>query len=429
VARASTPTRDEGATWNPVALGGATSIRGIARLATLAAHAARPRADDDHRELAGDLRLDGLRADVHEALPAHLERQGLLLGPPPGAVGRERDLLVVGGSCFVSTNGGAGFVPLGVADPQATDNVLTGCEAGSPTLYAALQTGGTWKLWRSDDGGASFVNPYTIGGFYGTLCASSIHPNVVVWGDVEAHRSTDSGATFASVNTWGEYYGDPAHKLHADLFGFDVYPDPSDSRGEIWFFGSDGGLYESLDSGATVQNLCLSGLGVSQYYSTLTSKATPSLILAGAQDQGYQRGSYVAPLPGGPTTPFQQLISGDYGHLTSSDGTHARVICTYPGFVLIQDGENSHALSTVDFPAGSDHDWLPAVVADPTNANVFYFCGNQLWRYTRQGNGTWQVAPHSTQNFATGGHYLTALAFAPSSPDRAYAVNDGGRIW
>ena len=42
-----------------------------------------------------------------------------------------------------------------------------------------------------DDAGASFVNAYTIGGFYGTLCASSISPNVVVWGDIEAHRSTD----------------------------------------------------------------------------------------------------------------------------------------------------------------------------------------------------------------------------------------------
>jgi len=423
-------TRDEGRTWEqPPGIVGVSSIRGIARFDD-AAHTLLVLAQTTTLANAPAVFVSVDHGRTFTKRYQHnVSGNASFWVPRRGAGAVATIYLVVKGQCLVSTNGGTTFTALANADAGATDNVLTGSEAGSPTLYAALRNGSTWTLWRSDTAGASFVNAFTIGGFYGTLCASSIAPNVVVWGDVEAHRSTNSGATFTSINSWGDYYGDPAHKLHADLFGFDVYPDPANSAGEVWFFGSDGGLYKSLDSGGTVQNLCLHGLGVSQYYSTLTSRTSPSLIQAGAQDQGYQRGTYVAPNGSGPSTPFNQLISGDYGHLTSSDGSHARVISTYPGFVLISDGEAFPALSTVDFPAGSSHDWLPAVVADPLDARIFYFCGNQLWKYTRQANGTWLVTLQSTQDFATGGSYLTALAFAPGDPQRAYAVNDGGKIW
>jgi hypothetical protein len=423
-------TRNEGQTWEtPTGLFGITSIRGIARFDD-AQHTLLVLAQTN---ILGNAPAVFVSVDYGRTFTKRYQHgssgNASFWVPRRGAGAVSTVYLFVRGQCSLSTNGGSSFTPLGLADAGAVDNVLTGSEAGSPTLYVALRNGSTWTLWRSDNAGASFVNAYTIGDFYGTLCASSISPNVVVWGDIDAHRSTNSGASFSLINSWGEYYGDMAHKLHADLFGFDVFPDPANAAGEIWFFGTDGGLYKSLDSGVTVQNLCLSGLGVSQYYSTLTSRTSPTRILAGSQDQGYQRGTFEYPTGPGASTAFNQLISGDYGHLTSSDGSHARVICTYPGFILIQDGETVPSLSTLDFPAGSQHDWLPAVVADPLDSRVFYFCGNQLWKYTRQTSGAWQVTLQSTQNFAVGGSYLTALAFAPSDASRAYAVNDGGRIW
>src|SRR4029077_20450608 len=66
---------------------------------------------------------------------------------------------------------------------------------------------------------------------------------------------------------------------------------------------------------------------------------------------------------------------------------------------------------------------------DPLDSRVFYFCGNQLWKYARQPNGTWQVTLQSAPSFTNGGSFFPARAFAPSDPSRAYAVNDGGRIW
>jgi hypothetical protein len=249
----------------------------------------------------------------------------------------------------------------------------------------------------------------------------------VMHGGLEAWRSADGGATFTRVNTWGAYYGDPAHKLHADLPGIFCWPDPA--GGERWYFGTDGGLFESTDGGVNVNNLTLTGIGTSQYYSTLSSRANPDRIQAGAQDQGYQRGTWQPPTGSGPSTDFAQLISGDYGHLTSSNGTHNLVYSTYPGFVLIAEGETSPTLRMADFPAGSNHDWLPMVVADPGNANSFFLCGDKLYRYNRAGNA-WTPVQHTAFNFLTGGAaFLTAVAFAPSDAQRMYAVNDRGRLF
>src|SRR5205085_8366192 len=99
--------------------------------------------------------------------------------------------------------------------------------------------------------------------------------------------------TFTKVNNWGDYYANPLSKLHADTPGIFCWPNPAGA--ERWYFGTDGGLFESQDGGVTVRNLTFTGIGTSQYYSTLSSRTNPDRIEAGAQDQGYQRGVYQAP--------------------------------------------------------------------------------------------------------------------------------------
>jgi len=175
-------------------------------------------------------------------------------------------------------------------------------------------------------------------------------------------------------NDWWEYYDDPVNKLHADFPGLDCIPQPGGR--EAWYANTDGGIFRSDDGMATFTNISLAGLGVSQYYDTHTSINDPDLLLAGSQDQGYQRSTG----PGrGAVWDFEQLISGDYGHLSSSDGTHGTVFSVYPGFVLVQQGEQNPVLSGyLDFPANEDHGWMPFIVADPAHAQGFYFCGTRL---------------------------------------------------
>ncbi|MBL8860444.1 MAG: hypothetical protein JNK02_00385 [Planctomycetes bacterium] len=422
-------TRDDGATWQqPAGLPALSSCRGVGVLADAARTIL----------IFGQYTPSGTRPGVFASTDNGRTFTNRWTGSQnhPGWMWVPRKAPFQAAHCYVlhrgvlyaSTNGAQTFQQRGTVNANATRGILAGSEAGAPTLYAAVEVSGSWRLHRSDDAGSTWAQVSTLSDLWdGTLCASTIDPLRVMHGGVEAWRSSNGGVTFTKINGWGEYYGNPASKLHADLPGIACWPDPA--GGERWFFGTDGGLYQSLDGGLTVQNLTLTGIGTSQYYSTHTSRANPDRIQAGSQDQGYQRGIYQTPTGNGPSTDFAQLISGDYGHLTSSDGTHGLVYSTYPGFVLIAEGETNPALRQANFPSGSTSGWLPMVTADPLDPNRFFFCGDKLYRYTRIGNN-WSSAAHTTFNFLTGGAtYITAVAFAPSDPQRMYAANNAGRLF
>jgi len=326
-----------------------------------------------------------------------------------------------------STNLGASWSAVGAAPVSGTQAELTGSEAGAPRLWSVWKSGGQSKLYRSNDAGASWTFLSNLSDYWDVLNASLTSEDVLLYGGVEAHRSYDAGSSFAVINTWGAYYGNPAARLHADIQGIDVVPS-SGLFGETWYISTDGGLYRSTDLLSSVENLALSGLRISQYYSTHTSSANPEHVLAGAQDQGYQRatsGSASAePLD------FTQLISGDYGHLTSGDGDHDFVFSCYPGFVLIQVGETNPQLRTADFPAGEDHAWIPPIVADPLDARNFFLCASHLYRYVKGSGNTWTVTQWSNFDFGVAaGEYVSALVFSPLDPQRAYAVTDRGRMY
>jgi hypothetical protein len=331
--------------------------------------------------------------------------------------------LMISRMLYRSTNLGASWTPVGGLPSSPSKVILAGSEAGSPCLYVAARLAGNWELWRSTDGGASWAYRAELDDWWETLNCSITDPDIVAYAGVEVWRSANGGGSFTKVNGWGEYYGDPLHKLHADNPGLEVIWVPG--AGERWFPCTDGGIYRSDDRLLSVTNLSLAGLGVSQYYDVHTSVNSPYRIVAGSQDQGYQRANGLRD----PQADFDQLISGDYAHLTSGNGAHTIVFSVYPGFTLVQHGEVIPTLHYLDFPAAADHLWLPPIVADPENLQAYYFCGQYLYRglWTGGDNVTYTSHP---QNFTTfGGNYLSAFAISALDLDRRLAVTDTGEIW
>lgn len=329
--------------------------------------------------------------------------------------------LMSGNTLLVSQDEGLTFTDLGSASSTANDVILTASEAGAPTFYAALHDGSSWNLHRSTDGGVNWTWCHTIPDFWETLLASITDPELVFFAGVECWRSTDGGQSFAKINNWYDYYGDPENRLHADLPGMDAHMIGGQ---EVIYCNTDGGTYASHDGGATVQNLSLWGLAISQYYSSYTSASGPYLIAAGSQDQGYQqstlgeRNGYL---------PFDQLISGDYGHLTSAVRDHNWLYSVYPGFVLLQVQEAPpHYLFQIDFPS-CDHSWMPFILADPLDTDVFYLCGDHLWRYERNAPSYSYAMSEMPQDF--GGSYSTALAISPADYDCWYVTTNNGLLW
>ncbi len=331
--------------------------------------------------------------------------------------------LLVDDILMLSTDGGDNWQQAGELGSWSSEAELVGSEAGAPRLWAILD-GNT--LYRSDDAGLTWRNVYTVTDYWGSLNASILDADLFAWGGVEVHRSTDGGRSFDNVNDWWAYYNDAESYLHADIPGIDVFLVPE--GGEQWYISTDGGLYSSVDGLQTVQNISMQGLRVSQYYSTLTSSAYPEHIAAGAQDQGYQVTATME--QSGDIKQFEQIISGDYGQLSSSDGTHDLVYSVYPGFILVQEGEMDPILDYLDFPSGESYvPWLPPVVADPDNKEAFFFPASKLYRYERI-EGRWASRQYSQQDFAANrGEYLSAMAFSPVDSRRAYAATNNGRVF
>src|SRR6185295_15817608 len=98
---------------------------------------------------------------------------GALWVPRKGTAAATHVYLVQNGRLYTSTNGGTNFVQGATIDAGADRALLVGSEAGAPTLYAALRSGGSWTLHRSTNAGASFSAVHAIGDFYESLEASS----------------------------------------------------------------------------------------------------------------------------------------------------------------------------------------------------------------------------------------------------------------
>ena len=325
---------------------------------------------------------------------------------------------------FHSEDYGDSWTELGGPASGASDGQLVGSEAGAPTFYAAL---GSARIWRSDDAGENWTAVQDISDYWGSINTSSINPNFLIWGGVDTYHSIDGGETVLQHNSWGEYYGDPANYLHADIPGIDVAFDADGN--EIIYICTDGGLYRSTDYMSSVENLSLKGLRVSQYYSTLTSTKTPDHVAGGTQDQGYQITNGVEQ-DDDSAFDFDQIISGDYGHLTSSDGDHDWVYSVYPGFILVQIGEVTPSLAYLDFPSNESYvPWLPPIVADPDEEQAFFFPATHIYRYEFVGTG-WETTLWSEQDFAYySDEYISVLDFSPVDPNRAYAATSYGRVF
>ncbi|MBI5324777.1 MAG: T9SS type A sorting domain-containing protein [Ignavibacteriae bacterium] len=287
-------------------------------------------------------------------------------------------------------------------------------------------------VFRSTDEGANwnYRGEINFGPFDNNSMAVSVtNPNVMFFGGVELYYSFNGGISWNSRNYWGDYYGNIADVLHADIPGVDVFKDPQ-AEADYTLISTDGGIYISPDNAVTVYNLSMNGLNVSQYYSTYTDKKNYNKVYAGSQDQGLQR----CLLDSGQSLAFEQIISGDYGHLCSSDSGKT-LWSVYPGFAHIYtdfDRTNTKR-SSWDFEF-LNHLWMPPVIEDPNDHKSAYIAagGNndkqKICHLTLYGE---TILPdylpyvfNSTDN-AT----LSALAISSLDKSNFYAMTDNGKFF
>lgn len=300
--------------------------------------------------------------------------------------------------------------------------VLFNIFGGNSNVVVSQDTGKTWSLKGAYDGSPFDWNM--------SMAVSSANPDSLFIGGVNVHKSGDLGGNWKKVSNWSEYYGNPEHKLHADIPSIQVFHDPVGT--EYILVMTDGGIYISTDGLESVTNITMQDIGTSQYYDVLTSTSEePYHIYAGSQDQGFQKSIDSTESILG----FRQTISGDYGHLTSSDSGKS-VWCNYPGFSMYYPlARTSDHQRGKGFKSGNRL-WIPPIVADPADPRVAYVASGLgdssiIWKlqYVTPGDSVTSEPMSFDFSDSNKNRRVSSLAISPINNDHWYVTTTDGRFF
>jgi hypothetical protein len=177
----------------------------------------------------------------------------------------------------------------------------------------------------------------------------------------------------------------------------------------------------------------LKDLNISQYYSTYTHRTKTDVIYAGSQDQGFQKSWQT----GGGIVDFDQVISGDYGHIVSSDGGNS-IWTDYPGFAMYYpEASTSNSMASLDWDGmGMKNSfWMPPLMADPYFPERVYVGGGtsdagcHLWQLTHErGTVTSLEFPFDFSNGDQNAR-IASMAYSPINKDYRYVLNSNGKFF
>ncbi|HMO39950.1 MAG TPA: T9SS type A sorting domain-containing protein [Saprospiraceae bacterium] len=319
----------------------------------------------------------------------------------------------------------------------APANVVAWSGNGLTRLYTYTTTNGTIRVHTSDDYGKNWTvkgflpkKPWEVG-----LYVSPSNPDALLMGEVECYRSLDGGANWLKINNWWDYYNNVAGKLHADMMHFAEFNTATGTP--FLLISHHGGLTISSDFLASQNNISLWGLNTSQYYSVRTDPHSPHYVYAGSQDQGLQISSQ---LQTAGVLSFDQVISGDYGHLVFS--RNGRSLWTvYPGGDVSYYASPRTGRWMANYEVNSEHTsvWLPPLMPSPLpEEDVVYLAGGNV----DGGRGSHLIRLEAVNqqrinasqlpfdfHAQSGGGVISAMAASPLNPDLWYVATTNGRFF
>jgi photosystem II stability/assembly factor-like uncharacterized protein len=379
------------------------------------------------------------------------------------------------GMVWSTSDAGLTWVPATHAAPWQGRVEVVYAAADPDTVYASVDLNGG-QIWRSTDGGATFVaraghNSDGVAasylgdqGWYGNVlwAGDPTDADLVLLGGVDLWRSTDGGDTVGEMSTWWS-----SGSAHADQHAITAHPGYDGVANRTVLFGNDGGIYRAPDvrsvgndpappHDAGWENLNHS-YGVTQFYSGAVN--ANGVVIGGAQDNGtlaYHR-------PDG-SNQWKQIFGGD-GGFCASDPHDPQTF--YGEYVFLNVHRNLDG-ATTDDTTGDRYisgqffdqvngrwDWKPvpfripdamtqraAFIApfalDPNSPGTMLAGGESLWRTsdvkapnTPTSGPRWmQVRPPSPSPGSTRPfNAISAITIAPGSSDEIWVGYEDGQVW
>ena len=267
--------------------------------------------------------------------------------------------------------------------PSSPKDMIAIVEAKETGLYISSDGGETWKSQSAT------MNVVSRPFYFSCLVIDPKDPKRVYRPGYGFSYSDDGGYSFTDASYDGGW-------VHSDHHALWINPSYTNQM----YLGTDGGVYISLDRGATW--MFVYNLPVGQFYHVACDNNTPYRMYGGLQDNG----SWMAPsaAPGGVNNSSWQDMYGGDGFWVQPDLTDNNI-----AYAESQGGNMGRidltTFKSVDITpqAGKDDEklrwnWNTPIVTGQANHHNLYTAAQYLYKTTNQGR-TWQkISPDLTTN-------------------------------
>lgn len=288
-------------------------------------------------------------------------------------------------------------------------------------LYAiyATRTGNLEGIYRSNDHGDTWsrvnhngVTSVSFMWWFGKIQVDPKDPDVVYVPGLNIVKSLNGG------ENWFEVFMD----THVDQHAIWIHPQNTD----IVWLGNDGGLFKSLNGGASYQKI--KDLPITQFYAATLDPNFPGRIYGGTQDNGIMR------TPNGELDNWETLFQAD-GFSTVLDPTDVNFILSefqFGKLVRSLDGGLSFDFVSPIAEPFERTNWHAPLMINPLNPQTIYYGRNRVYR-SHDRSKTWDIiSPDLTRGnqsvnlpFGT----LTSIGLSPIDTNLIYTGSDDGKVW
>ena len=339
----------------------------------------------DEKTGCADIAVDPSNPDIIYATTWQFRRQPYSFnsGGPGSGIFKSAD----GGKTWKELTKGLPAKPFGrvalTLAPSAPQNLLAIVESNNTGLYISSDGGENWKQQSATFNVVS--RPF----YFSTLVIDPKDPKRVYRPALSFSYSSDGGYSFVDASGEGGW-------VHSDHHALWINPNNTNQM----YLGTDGGVYVSLDRGATWT--FNQSLPVGQFYHAAADNKDPYNVYGGLQDNG----SWFAPSakPGG-------ISNGDWKAIYGGDGFWVTPDPNDPNTAYAESqGGNAGRINLTTFKSvsikpqeGANDEkfrwnWNTPIVTGAKNKKNLYMGSQYLFRSADRGANWKKISPDLTTN-------------------------------
>lgn len=266
--------------------------------------------------------------------------------------------------------------------PSDPNQMVAIVESNKTGLYISKDAGETWKNQSAT------MNVCARPFYFSTIVIDPKDPKRIYRPAFQFAYSSDGGFSFSEASDDGGW-------LHVDMHALWINP----SNTNIMYVGTDGGIYVSIDRGATWQ--FNQSLPVGQFYHVAIDMKEPYNVYGGLQDNG----SWMAPsaAPGGVGNGHWDRVGGGDGFWTVPDIDGKTLYAEWQGgnMMRVNIATMKSEFIQPQKTRGEEKlrwNWNTPIVTGAKNPGNLYVGSQYLYKSTDQGRNWKKISPDLTTN-------------------------------